>query len=155
MQTQTLQAQPNQLIWHRRLADGRPQSIDGVCTDEAGAIYGLYSGQSLADLNRRYPGAKVTAIDEYTQAHDAALITAPRPISAEDYQQALEVLPPLDWVRRGDFECFKFVERYSGSITNLYARLGNRYWTFIDRDDLTPDQIRHKHEDHRDSARSL
>lgn len=153
MHTQTLQAQPGQLIWHRRLTDGRPQSIDGVCTDEAGTIYGLYSGQSLADLNRRYPGAKVTAIDDYTQAHDAALTTAPRPISAEDYCQALDTLPPLDWHRRGDFECFKFIERYSGSITNIYARLGNRCWTWMDRDDLTADQIRHKLEAHADSAR--
>jgi hypothetical protein len=44
----------------------------------------------------------------------------------------LGVLPPVGWRNDGPAESFKLSERTSGSITGIYVRIGDRYFTFKD-----------------------
>lgn len=128
------------LIW-RKLESGLPSCIDGVFTDDNGIMRGLYSGETLEQLGKRYPNPVITTIDEYNVAHEAAWTTKPERITEEQYMQMLEVLPPLDWEHGKGWECFKLVERISGSITNIYARVGAEYWSFRGRDDMSAADI--------------
>jgi hypothetical protein len=56
--------------------------------------------------------------------------TAPQEIDRAQWVEALEILPPDCWERRGPFESFQCCERFRGRITSTYLRRGMRYWTF-------------------------
>lgn len=53
----------------------------------------------------------------------------PVQITAEEYSEKLEVLPPENWCRSGLFEHFRMMEYTTGTITDQYARCGNVYLT--------------------------
>ena len=131
---------PDLLAWH--IADhGCPRPIDGVFTDDAGVQRGLYSGDDLPALQARYPGARITSLDEYDAEHDKAWTTEPARITAERFEEMLEILPPRQRVRAGAYESFKMIERLSGSITSIFARLGDSYWSFSGHDDMPHSEI--------------
>ena len=45
---------------------------------------------------------------------------------------ALNVLPPVGWTTKAGVESFRISERIWGNITDIYARLGNRYFKLAD-----------------------
>ncbi len=50
-------------------------------------------------------------------------------VTAERYDEMLNILPPLDWVRDDGVERFSMCEFLDGPITTQFARIGNRYFT--------------------------
>src|ERR1700689_2581101 len=54
-------------------------------------------------------------------------------IPEKKFVEMLEVLPPVRWERKGDFESFLMSEHWSGPYTQQYVRRGNgddaKYWT--------------------------
>ena len=50
-------------------------------------------------------------------------------ITAEAYDEALNVLPPLRWERRDGVERFLMREMLDGSVTEQYAQLNGRFWS--------------------------
>lgn len=93
---------------------------------------GLYSGESLDQMRKRYPNIQLQDLDEVVEQQETALRTAPSMITEEQYVDALEALPPVNWVRLGNTESFTFSERHSGRITTIYARVGKTCWSFLD-----------------------
>lgn len=132
----------NLVFWHEPI--GFVPLVIDVVADDNGVQRGRISGETLDQIAARYPGVKVSTIDEYTAQHDEAYRTDPMLIDEEQYRSALECMPPLNWRRTGGVESFMCVERLSGSITRIYACVGNTYWTFKDRDDLTAAEIADK-----------
>ena len=59
-------------------------------------------------------------------------------ISEERFNDALNVLPPVGWTTRQGVESFRISERIWGSITDIYARLGDRYFVLSDDIRLSP-----------------
>jgi hypothetical protein len=57
------------------------------------------------------------------------------------FQEALCVLPPEGWVRKGGQESFKCMEHSCGNITNIYAYDGERYWNLMDSADLSHEAV--------------
>lgn len=116
--------------------NGRPSIIDALKEGR-----GTYSGETLDEIRARYPDARLMDDDEYNRIHAAYWTSEPVEITEDEYVDALEALPPLQW-RRGDYaETFKMSEFLSGSITGIYCRLGRRYFCF-NADVKTPhDQI--------------
>ena len=115
--------------------------IDAVVTNTQGQEVGQYSGETLEQIQARYPGALVGDSDEVTKAREDQLRTAPAPCTHEQFWYALECLPPMGWRNAGNGESFKMSERLSGRMTRIYARTGQRYWSFVDTDDLNHAQI--------------
>ena len=82
-----------------------------------------YSGDTVAQVRASYPG-RVFEVMEYAQAadliqaHDAARFAPVHLISAEEYQEKLEVLPPMGWVGH----CFTMSEMTTGSWSACYTR---------------------------------
>lgn len=66
---------------------------------------------------------------------------APRLIDAERFFYWLEVLPPLDWTRGRDFECFRVSECVTGNLYTWAARLDGQHWEMIAPGDSTPAEL--------------
>ena len=91
------------------------------------------------DVLAEYPAAqRISFADASCQIEAAAAAKFKRDITEIDeakYLYALEVLPPVGWTTHRAVESFRMSERTWGSLTNIYARLGERY--FVLTDDIT------------------
>lgn len=112
---------------------GSTSALDYACERSDGVAVSYFTGKTLAELQEQYPGAIIGPEAEFMQQMEAATRTAPQSITAEEYADALEALPPQDWQGIGSqAESFKFLERYAGRITSIYARVGHSHYRFHD-----------------------
>jgi hypothetical protein len=118
-----------------------PQIIDLAIQQSGGTHVTLHHKLTLDQLRNQYPRAKLGETLAVQNARELALTTQPSTITKAQFMEALEVLPPLDWVRDGHYESFKSEERFSGKITAIYARTHGVYWSFRGLDSLSHDQI--------------
>ncbi len=96
-------------------------AIDVVFNDNGEARLG-YSKDLLATYLEKNTDHRV--MDE-TELHALLLEMHKRPvqeISEEDFNYALEVLPPLDYQASGGYLSFKLSEFYTADITSIYVR---------------------------------
>lgn len=118
-----------------------PKCIDIARMNEQGQPVTYFAGETLDELRQRYPLAEVITLDEFLTMKENALRTDPVRIEEEHYWDALECLPPLDYTIKRGGESFKMVERFSGRMTNIYAKVGNTYWMMMDIDTLPHEEI--------------
>lgn len=132
------------IFWHMPTNANVPFVMAAVVVDDSGIYRGLYSGETLEQLAGRYIDPKMCRIDEFAAMRENAIRTGPTPCSEKHFTAALKCLPPLDWQRVNGVESFKMTERLVGNMTNIYARKGGDYWSFVDRDDLSAAAIADK-----------
>lgn len=102
----------------------------------------MYSQNTPEMVKERYPDAILIHVSEAILIMEEANIDkVAKPISKEQFWDALECLPPQNWVRREFTESFKMCEYLTGQITSIYVRIGKEYFTFHDRASMTHDQI--------------
>lgn len=79
-------------------------------------------------------GCKVMTFDEFMELQKKHLINGKlTEITENDYNEALNVLPPLYWTTINGVEMFCMREMYTGSFTTQYAKLGDKYYcTMVD-----------------------
>lgn len=111
---------------------GAPNIIDAAMQNDAGEWVGVYGRQNLMQVRDEHPGAVMGNLDDWVEQHEKGLIEPAREISRNDWWEALECLPPESWQHAGGGESFVMMEYYSGRITSIYVRLGERYFTFRD-----------------------
>lgn len=116
-------------------------SIIDAAINRDGTLVGHYSGETLDEIRLRYPGAEIGEWDVVYAAAEESCKTEPVEITEARFLEMLNVLPPVRWVREGGAESFKMSERYYGSITGIYARIGKRYFNFSDVITLPHDEI--------------
>lgn len=116
-------------------------TIIDAAVDRAGVLVGQFSGETLEQIRLRYPGAALGEWDDVYAETEASCKTEPAEITEDKFLKALNVLPPIRWTQRSDSESFKISERLYGSITAIYARVGNRFYTFSDNISLPHDDI--------------
>lgn len=96
-----------------------------------------YGGESLPELQAQYPDMLLLpfpqACDLIDAANTAKFCRAPVEQSAEQYFDALNVLPPRKWLRGTHTEAFFVSEALVSSIYTWHVRIGARYWR-INRD---------------------
>ncbi len=95
---------------------------------------GVYSNETLEQVQVRYPGAKRMEIDAHIQAKETALCAPPpTEITEEKYWDMLEALPPQNWVRRKGASTFEFLEALSGRVTTICCEIatptGKRFFS--------------------------
>jgi hypothetical protein len=100
-----------------------------------------HSGQTLEEMRERYPDAQYIDIDQAADMIDDAHRRPVSETTAEHFEEMLNVLPPRQWVRGNAAESFKISERTSGSITAIYARIGERYFEMQDNMSTPHDEI--------------
>lgn len=92
--------------------------------------------ECLDEIRKRYPTAELRdfaevcrEIEALDRAHDCH---PPKEITKERFWEKLEVLPPVDWQRRGSHESFKIMERLCGNLTTICVRVGDRYFELVE-----------------------
>lgn len=102
----------------------------------------LHFAEDAAQICARYPAAQRISCDDAWKAADAVGLERYRKdvseITEERFNDALNVLPPVGWTTRRGVESFRISERIWGSITDIYARLGDRYFMLSDDIRLSP-----------------
>lgn len=106
--------------------------IIDTCTDE-NPPRSHVNGHTLAEIRTRYPDAVYMEWEKASKIMDEKNRIPVREITMEQWWEMLEVLPPEGWKQTGSNESFKMMEHWSGNITDIYARIGDRY--FVLRDD--------------------
>lgn len=118
----------------------RKTVIDFVRSDGRTQI----QGRTLEDLRAEYPDVSIEEFEVAYKAIESCFIKPVRPVSAEQFIEALEVMPPLNWVRTEDSESFKSMEMTYGNVTRIWVRVGDHYFSLSDRRTLTHVQILQK-----------
>lgn len=106
--------------------------IDLAIEQEDGTLIGMYSHETVDQLGQRYPGIFIDTLENSVKRQEDAHKTAPVEITEAQFYEALECLPPINWIHKGDSETFKMSEFVSGRITGIYARIGKRHFRFND-----------------------
>jgi hypothetical protein len=116
--------------------------IDHAVFSETAQAYTTHAGQTLEAMQERYPGLKVGDFDDIMRARESFYRElGVYEIDEETFMDALECLPPLDWVRKGYIESFKLSELITGNIAWIYCRVGSRFFRFYDEVSLSPEGI--------------
>lgn len=93
------------------------------------------NGETLEQIQARYPGAQLVDFELWNAAKEKALCTEPEPSTEERFLELLEVLPPQRWQRgttTDDESCesFELCEHTSGRVTTVCVRIGEKYFEF-------------------------
>lgn len=109
-----------------------PVILDAAIRDGGGEYRGTYMLQSLSDVRKTYPDARIgdleTVMEEKRQFYRRVFSE----ITEDEFRHALGLMPPVDWQRTESAESFKMSERLFANITAIYCRLGARYFRFND-----------------------
>lgn len=105
---------------------------DAAKVTEYHALYG-YSGSDWLQQAEAYrikaEDSRVMTFDEYQAAEADQILSRPiQEISAAEYDDALNVLPPMRWGSNNGVLSFFMSEFHSGNYTTQYARICNRYF---------------------------
>jgi hypothetical protein len=96
----------------------------------------LYAHEDATAVRARYADARRMTCDEAFAAIDAAALARYKAditeVTEERFTDALNVLPPVGWTTHRGVESFRISERLWGNLTDIYARLGDRYFKLTD-----------------------
>lgn len=102
---------------------------------------GVYSDRTLEQFREEYPNAEKIHLEEAIQRRENFYRTEPATITQEQFQEALNVLPPVEWTNASDVETFKMSERLTDAITAIYCRIGDNHFSFNDNFTLRHEDI--------------
>ena len=77
-------------------------------------------------------GCRVMSLDDFRKLQKKRLLLGdPEEITAEKFDEMLNILPPLKWVTINNIEMFCMCEMYTGSYTTQYAhdKKNNKYYS--------------------------
>ena len=118
---------------------GETHIVDLIHPDDGLTLH--YHEDALA-IRGRYPAAERMSCDDAWKLIDTAALKRYRKdvseVTEEHFMDALNVLPPVGWTTRNGVESFRISERLWGNITDIYARLGDRYFVLADDIRLSP-----------------
>lgn len=116
--------------------------IETAVFDEATQTYKTPGGATAQAMQARYPGLKVGEFDTVLKdKEDFYRDMGIFEIDEDTFIEALECMPPTDWIRTLGGETFKICERLTGNITTIYCRKGDRFFRFYDDIALKQDGV--------------
>jgi hypothetical protein len=119
-------------ITHCFYVPGAGNIIDTAFKNDAGDYVSFVHRENLMQMRDRHPDVVLGVLDDWIEQNEQRLISEPVEITRETFWEALEVLPPEDWQGGAGGESFLMMEYYSGRITTVYVRIGERYCMFRD-----------------------
>ncbi|EBD9258292.1 hypothetical protein DAE35_18500 [Salmonella enterica] len=91
------------------------------------------------------PGMQTTAEAEraYWLSREQAAVKAPAEIDVHVFHDALGLMYPMNWrsSENGECETFMLAEMICGNVTEIYARIGIRYYRMRDYSNLDHAEI--------------
>jgi|GEM_PF-3054124 len=121
-------------------------SIEATLRDDG--TVGYTNGQTLQEYAAKV-GYKLRVVDDaeldaMTADYIEQQITEPTPIDDERWDYALGILPPSRWQKVQGVELFHICEGMSHDLVDWYAKVGERHFTFVDRDTKAADELARK-----------
>lgn len=103
----------------------------------------MYNKQEVNTENRMQWDANVEAERAYWLSREKAAVKTPVEIDVHRFHDALGVMYPINWSCSEDGECETFMsaEMYCGSVTEIYTRIGGRYFQMRDHSNLSHAKI--------------
>lgn len=100
----------------------------------------LHLTESSATLGMN---ASAEAERAYWQSREKAAVKAPVEIDVHRFHDALGLMYPLNWSssENGECETFMLAEMVCGNVTEIYTRIGVRYFLMSDYSNLNHAQI--------------
>ena len=130
----------NQLVFY---IPGSTGFVD-IAINVDGVVLSSLSRETHDQLALRYPGVVVGNMDDVLanqKMQEASFKSQPVEITEDRYIKAMEVLPPFGLVSRWNEESFKMYNLIYGNITEIYLRIGKRYFCFKDEFSMRHDEI--------------
>lgn len=121
-------------------SNARRTIIDVMIDGQTGHV-GRYSGETLVQIQHRYPDAELADGLSAERSLEDQFTSEVAEIDADTFYERLEVLPPIGWTNCGDAESFKLGEPIYGTVHAVCCRMGARYFGFNDRRTLSHDAI--------------
>ncbi|EMF07199.1 hypothetical protein [Serratia marcescens] len=90
----------------------------------------MYQTQEISTENRMKWNASTEAA--YWQLREQQARTDVKEITLEKFMDAIALMYPRDWCGDVDCESFKLAEMYCGEVTDIFAKIGDRYFQFRD-----------------------
>lgn len=84
------------------------------------------------NCKKEYETAKyeMMTFNEYLSRQKKAMVSGEvKEVTEEDYNNALNCLPPLKWCQRDGFEMFCMREMYTGTYTTQYAEKNGKFYS--------------------------
>jgi hypothetical protein len=103
-----------------------------------------WTGQSKEDIMAEEPDLEFLEYEEFSKRVDRNTVTEPQEITQEQFIEALNCLPPLNWYCTPTFECFHMSEFMVSHYTATYAHTAHRFFMWTDTALATVDQIKEK-----------
>ena len=101
-----------------------------------------YGRKTVADVCLEYPDAEQMTVEEARERLESLFIDpVPVPCTRQQYQQALEMLPPEKWRSGPRSESFMMSECIVSRVTRIYVRIESRYFSFRGCHTLTHEDI--------------
>ena len=102
--------------------------------------------EHVAEIIRWFPDAvEILRNEECSYSLNAPGILPPHEVPFRVWEEMLEVLPPMNYMRGKDSSSFMMSEYWSSNITRIFARIGSgdnaRYFEMRDVDTLSHDDI--------------
>jgi hypothetical protein len=123
-------------LWIVEAGKPFPGWVQSVITPEGTVAYS--NGQTFAEYQAEHPGQALETItdaqlDELMKVHEAGLITDATEETADEWQWALECLPPCRWHDFAGVNLFHVSERMTADLVSWHARLNGKFYTFTDQ----------------------
>jgi hypothetical protein len=93
----------------------------------------MTTGYSSADRFEWSAGAE----SAYWAQRETQAYTDVEEISLDRFMDGFSVMRPLDWQGDAHCESYKLAEMVCGDVTDIYAKVGERYFTFRDKATMT------------------
>ncbi len=126
------------------VADSGKQVIDTFDMDKG---ITTFSKETLDQVKKRHPEAKIMTWDEWDVMHNEWLekniLTPPQKISEDRFYDMLGELPPILWRvnKENDSESFGMSEMLMGNITSFYVRIGEEYFQVNRKVNISHDEL--------------
>lgn len=105
---------------------GTMRVIDVVMPDGTGK----FTGKAQEAIAEKFKVELEVIGDEVLRGRVLAeCCTKPERVTEDDFYDALECLPPMNWRGRGYTESFMIPEAYMDDIHSCYVRIGEGYYT--------------------------
>lgn len=119
------------------MTDHRPRVV--YCTATHNIIDFVHAGAGETDdmaitrLKGKY-GTALSAMPahEAQDLYEARFKTPVEEITADDFDYALNVLPPVGWTHSRGAQSFRISERIAGRVTAIYVEMTGRHFRFHD-----------------------
>lgn len=113
------------------IAKAQKSAADNVATYESHIVNYPDRADYWRNCKAKYENAKyeVMTLGEYLKKQKKHLLGEVIETTEEQFNEMLNVLPPMKWCHIDGVEMFCMSEMYTGTYTNQYARIGNNYYT--------------------------